>query len=128
MEYGIYVGLASLAVAIVAHAVRATWALSRVEKELRDYFDAQIDNMQRDVVKLERAGSERGETLRHEFGETGNALRTKIHEVETWNRDTFVRKDSFEMVISRIEKSMEKAVDKIENRIETMFERYKNHS
>lgn len=126
MEYGIYIGLASLALAIVAHAVRVTWQVSRIDKEIREYNDAQVDNLARDITKLERAGMERAETLRHEFGETGTALRTKIHEVETWNRDTFVRKDSFEMVISRIEKTMEKAVDKIENRIEQMFERAKN--
>lgn len=126
MEYGIYIGLASLALAIIAHAVRVTWQVSRIDKEIREYNDAQVDNLARDITKLERAGMERAETLRHEFGETGTALRTKIHEVETWNRDTFVRKDSFEMVISRIEKTMEKAVDKIENRIEQMFERAKN--
>jgi hypothetical protein len=123
MEYGIYGAVATVAIGIIVHAIRATWALSRVEKELKDYFDAQIDNVLRDVVKLERAGAERAETLRHEFGETGAALRTKIHEVETWNRDTFVRKESFEMVIGRVEKSMEKAVDKIEKRLETMFEK-----
>lgn len=121
MEYGIYGTIASLFLAIIAHAVRVTWALSRVEKELRDYFNAQIDNMARDVLNLERIGMDRAETLRHEFGETGQAIRTKIHEVETWNRDTFVRKDSFEMVISRLEKSMEKLGDRFEEKLDRML-------
>jgi uncharacterized membrane protein YheB (UPF0754 family) len=123
MEYGIYGTIAAVAVGVIVHMIRATWALSRVEKDISDYFDAKIDNIQRDIQKIERAGMDRAEALRHEFGETGAALRTKIHEVETWNRDTFVRKESFEMVVNRIEKSMEKAVDKIEKRIENMFER-----
>jgi hypothetical protein len=127
MEYGIYVGLGT-AVAILVHAVRATWKLSRVEKELRDYFDAQVDNLQLDVAKLERSGTERAETLRHEFGETGTALRTKIHEVETWSRDTFVRKDSFETAISRIEKTTENAVNKIDKRLDSMFEWFKQNN
>jgi hypothetical protein len=123
MEYGIYAGLGSLAVAIIVHAVRATWALRDLEKGLKEYFDAQVDNTHRDVMNLERSGMERAETLRHEFGETGNALRTKIHEMETWNRDTFVRKDSFEMVINRIEKSMEKLGDRFEEKLDKLVER-----
>jgi hypothetical protein len=70
-----------------------------------------------------RESLDRGDTLRHEFGETAAALRTKIHDVETWNRDTFVRKDSFEMVIGRLEKSLEKLGDKIEDRIERLADR-----
>lgn len=121
-EPAIYIS-AGTAVAAIAYAVKLTWKVSRIEKEIRDDLDAQIDNVSRDVVKIERAGMERAETLRHEFGETGAALRTKIHEVETWNRDTFVRRESFEMVIGRLEKSIEKLGDKIETRIERMFER-----
>lgn len=123
MEYGIYVGLASLALAFIAHVVRATWRLSRIETDNREYTDAQFDNVQRDVFKLERAGMDRAETLRHEFGETASALRTKIHEVETWNRDTFVRKESFEMVVNRIEKSMEKLGDRFEEKLDKLVER-----
>ena len=125
---------AGTALAAIGYAVRITWKISRIEKavrddsdlkikNVRDAFDAEIDNLQRDVVRLERAAGERAETLRHEFGETGGALRTKIHEVETWNRDTFVRKDSFEMVIGRLEKSLEKLGDKIEDRIERLADR-----
>lgn len=132
-DYAIYVSVGT-AVAVIGGTARIVWKLSRIEKEVRDEgdqkiknvresFDAEIDNLQRDIVRLERAGGERGETLRHEFGETAAALRTKIHEVETWNRDTFVRKDSFEMVIGRLEKSLEKLGDKIEDRIERLADR-----
>jgi hypothetical protein len=127
MEYGIYGAVATLAFGVIVHAVRATWALSRVEKELKEFFDAQIDNLQRDVSKLERAGMERAEILRHEFGETGAALRTKIHEVETWNRDTFVRKESFDLIVARIEKSMEKLGDRFEEKIDKLVERIQQH-
>lgn len=120
MEYGIYGTIAALTVALIVHAVRATWAVRGLEKDLKEYFDAQIDNLSRDLTKLDRAGMERAETLRHEFGETGAALRTKIHEVETWNRDTFVRKESFEMVVNRIEKSMEKLGDRFEDKLEKL--------
>lgn len=114
---------AGTAVAAVGYAVRLTWKLSRIEKEIRDDFNAQIDNCQRDNAKIVREHADKTETLRHEFGEVGSALRTKIHDVETWNRDTFVRKDSFEMVIGRLEKSIDKLGDKIEDKLDRMFER-----
>lgn len=123
MEYGIYISAAT-AIALVAHAIRATWHIRGIETEIRTDMDAQIDNLQRDITKLEKAGMERAETLRHEFGETGSALRTKIHEVETWNRDTFVRKESFEMVVGRIEKTFEKSVEKLEKSIEKLGDRF----
>jgi septal ring factor EnvC (AmiA/AmiB activator) len=126
MEYGFYVGIASVFLALIAHAVKVTWQVRGMEADIRADMNAEIDNVQRDITRLERAGADRGETLRHEFGETGNALRTKIHEVETWNRDTFVRKDSFEMVIGRLEKSIDKLGDKIEERLDKMIERIKS--
>lgn len=125
MENVMYVGMATLALAFIVHVIRATWRISRIERDNREYIDAQIDNLQRDIVNLEKAGMARADTLRHEFGETGAALRVKIHEVETWNRDTFVRKDSFEMVISRIEKSMEKAWDRFEEKLDKIAEAQK---
>lgn len=121
MEYGIYIGGATLALAIIAHAVRVTIWVNRIDKEARDYVDAQIDNMQRDILNGERNGLNRADTIRNEFGETAAALRQKIHEIETWNRDTFVRKESFDLVISRMETAMNKAMDKIESRIEALI-------
>lgn len=114
---------AATALAAIGYAVKMTWKVRDLEKEMRSDFNAEIDNCQRDNAKLVRESLDRGETLRHEFGETAAALRTKIHDVETWNRDTFVRKDSFEMVIGRLEKSLEKLGDKIEDRIEKLVDR-----
>lgn len=121
-EPALYVSIGT-ALAAIGYAVRLTWKASRVEKELREDMDAQVDNLQRDVVKLERAGLERAETIRHEFGETASALRQKIHEVETWNRDTFVRKESFELVVGRIEKSIEKLGDRFEDKLDKLVEK-----
>lgn len=40
------------------------------------------------------------------IGEALAALRTKVHEIETWARDTFVRKDSLDKTMERMEKIM----------------------
>lgn len=121
-EPAIYVSAAT-AISAIAYAVKLTWKVRGIEREIRDDMDAQIDNLQRDIVKLQSAGMERADTLRHEFGETGAAIRQKIHDVETWNRDTFVRKESFELVVNRIEKSMEKLGDRFEEKLDRLVER-----
>ena len=108
---------------IIAYAVKLTWKVRDIENDLRESLDAQVENLMRDVIRIERDSQGRAETLRHETGEVGAALRTKVHEVEVWTRDTFVRKDSFEMVIGRLEKSIEKLGDKIEDKMERIVER-----
>jgi hypothetical protein len=83
-------------------------------------MDAQIDNVQRDIKTMERDSLARAETLRHETGEMGSAIRQKIHDVEMFTRDTFVRKDTFEAVMTRIEKSIDKLGDRLEEKIDKM--------
>lgn len=133
MEYGVYIGGATLATAIIAYVVRITFWVTQIDKEAREYMDAQIDNLQRDVIRFDRNSADRADIIRHEFGETGAAIRQKIHEVETWSRDTFVRKESFEQALRRIESSMDKAVgsmnktvDRIDARVEAMFNHMKS--
>lgn len=60
-------------------------------------------------------------------------LTAKIYKVEIWARDEFVRKGSFELVVARLEKSMELlgvkfegAVDKMASRIETMNQHHRD--
>lgn len=122
-DVGIYATIGTLGLAIVGYSVRLTWQVAKIEKEQREYTDAQVDNLQRDMNIGFANASTRAESIRHETGEMGAAIRQKIHEVETWNRDTFVRKDSFELVVGRIEKSMEKLGDRVEEKLEKFWER-----
>jgi hypothetical protein len=126
-DYAAYASFATFALGVVAYAVRITWKLSESEKAIRVEMDAQIDNVQRDVVKLERAGIERSETVRNEFGETAAALRQKMHDMETWNRDTFVKNEKFDVAVGRIEKLLEKSVDRLEAKFDRAVERIQSH-
>lgn len=121
-EFGLYLNIGTL-VTLASAVGGGVWWLSRIEKGVRDDMDAQIDNVQRDIQNVERSVVDRTESIRHEFGETASAIRQKIHETETWNRDTFVRKDSFELVIGRLEKSIEKLGDRLEAKIDRAAER-----
>lgn len=131
-QIGLYIAIVGLALTVVGTAVKLTWNARSLDKEIRDdlreYMDAQIDNLQRDVKTVENGSLERAEMLGRETGEMGAALRTKIHEIEVYTRDTFVRKDSFEQVISRMEKSLEKMTDKLEEKLDKAIERFQRPS
>jgi hypothetical protein len=122
-DTGFYISIGT-AVAVIGYAIRATWVVRTLEKEMREEFDAEIDNVQRDIVKLERLNVDRCETIMREFGETCSAIRQKLHDVEVYTRDTFVRKDSFELVVGRLEKSLEKMTDRLETKIDKAVERF----
>jgi len=121
---GAIVSVTGIMLSVVGMAVKTTRAVSRAETEIRADLDAQIDNLQRDISKLERTSMERSDVMTRDFGETVAAVRQKVHDVEVFTRDTFVRKDSFEMVVGRLEKSIEKLGDKIEDKLERFVERF----
>jgi len=58
--------------------------------------------------------------MEREIGESILAMRTKVHEVETWARDTFVRKDSFEGGFTRLEKVISDRFSSVDARMERM--------
>lgn len=76
------------------------------------------EDFKKDIARLEREARERGDTYRNEFGETCSAIRQKIHDVEVFSRDHFVSKDSFEAVIDRFERTVEKMTDRLETKFE----------
>lgn len=124
-DYGVYLSLGTFA-AIIFGTGGAVWKLARSEKETREWTEALVDNLRRDLNEVDRMCVSRGDDIRKEAGELGHALRTKIHEVETWNRDTFVRTDSFEIVINQIRTSLEKNFDKLETKIDKIDERLRS--
>lgn len=63
---------------------------------------------------------ERVDRQGRDFGEVAIALRNKIHEVEMWSRDNFVRGDNFYKVSENFTASIGKLGDKIEERLERM--------
>lgn len=119
-DYGVYISIGTL-VSLVLGTGSIVWKFSRLEKENREWTEALIDNLRRDLYTAEREGIARADQLRQETGEIGHALRTKVHETETWNRDTFVRKDTFENVVNRIEKFIEKSADKLEAKLDKII-------
>ncbi len=94
----IYIAAGGFAVVVLSSAMGVVWRLSRIEISIRADYGRQIAELQ-----------------------------AKVYQVEIWARDEFVRKGSFEMVVTRLENSMlalgakiETAVDKMAAKIENM--------
>lgn len=105
------------ALAAVGYAVKITWQVSRVEKSVRD-------DLRKDISRLEREAMARGDSYRQEFGETAAAIRQKMHDVEVFTRDHFVSKDSFEAVVGRFERTIEKMTDRLETKFDKAVEHF----
>lgn len=85
----------------------------------------QVGAENEESIKLIHNAIERGqhdamedrETIRREFGETGLSLRQKIHEMEKWMRDEFVREKTFDAVLLRMEKAQEQRDERLDQRL-----------
>src|SRR6266404_4557480 len=97
MDWALIIAAGSLEIVILSSAVGIVWKLTRTEM-----------------------------ALRAEFTKENAALSAKVYQVEIWARDEFVRKGSFETVVTRLEKSMEMLGTKIENAVEKMASRIEN--
>jgi hypothetical protein len=106
----------SLALNIGIALVGATWGIAKIETAVRKAIDEHREKYDEDLNKLER-----------NVGETGLAIRQKIHELETWARDTFVRRDSFLAMVTEVRSSMSALGDRLEKRLERMETKIDNN-
>lgn len=101
--------LASLALNVSIAIVGATWGIAKIKDAVRAEVASHKEKIDLELDALGRS-----------FGETAAAIRQKVHDIETWSRDEFVRKGSFENVMTRMEKTGGAQFDKIEARLERM--------
>jgi hypothetical protein len=133
--------LIALFITIAGGGAGVVWRLTRVETNIRETIaaktkaiedkiaeetraiEAKITMLTAKVAAIEKQAVVDLDVARREIGEAVAAIRTKVHEIETWARDEFVRKNSFEIVIGRMEKSIETLGDKIDKRLERLTEK-----
>jgi hypothetical protein len=125
-----FIAFVSLFCTVALGGGGVVWKLTRVETAIRDkigsetkILDDKLGKVNERLAGVERQQLEEIAILRREAGESIAAIRTKVHEIETWARDEFVRKGSFETVVSRMEKGIESLGEKIERRLDKMAER-----
>lgn len=105
---------------ILCAAVSLTWRISRLELSLRKEIRSSHDEVDIKHATAAQEYKERNEQNIKMFGESSAALRQKIHEVELWMRDTFVRRDGYYKVQEAMENSIKALGDKIDIRLERM--------
>lgn len=103
------VAIGSLCLNIGIAIVGATWGITKIKDAVRDAIDKHRQKYDDDLDSLGRS-----------FGEGLAALRQKVHELETWARDEFVRKGSFESSTNRMERTIAAEFDKLEKRLDRM--------
>ncbi len=102
---GLIVAVCGFLLQIGVTLVAVTRALDKTEASLRQTITQTKDEIE-----------ERQDRMSREFGETVQAIRQKVHEVETWARDEFMRKEDFEMV----REDIVRLADKLEARLVRM--------
>lgn len=107
--------IASFVLTAIGMLVAVTRSLSNMEMGLRKAI-----NDSRDEIE------EKQQVMAREFGETVKALKEHVHHIETWARDEFVRKGSFEQALGRMERTLEsrfadivKSVDRLTEKIDS---------
>jgi hypothetical protein len=92
------------------------WNLSSKLSDMEKRLGSAITAVKTDLeTRQDKAVRENGESL--------SALRQKIHEVEMWARDTFVRRDSFLAVVNEVKQGFNDLGKRIEQRLERMEEK-----
>jgi hypothetical protein len=102
----------TLVLSLVAMSAGGVWQLSRVEAALRKDITRSRDEIE----------AKQDQQVRH-FAENLAALRQRLHEVELWTANTFLRRDSFYKAQEELKAEMKALGDKIEARLERMEEK-----
>jgi len=126
------VAVVGLIATVITAVVKITRAVSASEVEIRKDFMAAVQEVKEDhAEKIDAAKRERDDkidTTRREFGEVASAIRQKVQDFETWSRDEFVRKGSFELVVTRLERGMDALGNRIDQRFDRIMERMEKTS
>lgn len=94
---------------LVVIAVGGTWKFAQLEGSLRKA----IEESRKEV-------DDRIDATSREFGETAQAVRQKVHEVELWARDTFMRRDGFYKVKEELSTEMKSVRDELRGDLRRM--------
>ena len=102
----------------IGAVVGGTWVLARSRAKVVEKIDAAR-------LELEQKIHIETDQTTHNFGETVNAIRQKMNDMELWNRDNFVSKSTFSTVMEqwrtwfvRFEDKMDKRLDRIDAKLD----------
>lgn len=107
--------LSSLALNVSVAVVGATWGIAKIKDAVRDALDAHKREIDVELDALGRS-----------FGETAQALRQKINDVELDMAKSYMRRESFYQVkgemsseIKEFRKELKDRLDRLETKIDS---------
>jgi septal ring factor EnvC (AmiA/AmiB activator) len=116
----VWLWFAGLLLQSVAFGVLGTWWVSTLIAAIRDEIAHERKEVDQSIADVENELRDRQERSERLIGETVAAVRQKIHEVEVFIRDTYVRRDSFLKTSEEVRESLKDFGDRIEKRIDIM--------
>jgi hypothetical protein len=117
------VAVGSMFVNIVVAICTGVWTLGRTRNATDERIAEKEKTVAGDLTALERRLEESINVSTDRFGETVAAIRAKITETELWNRDNFVSKQTFQVVIGDIKRSWERFEDQLKERFDKIDEK-----
>jgi hypothetical protein len=104
-----WIAAAVLALNLIVYLIASTRQIARERREI----EAQIEQARKEV-------NERREMDLRVLGETMQAIRQKMNEMELWNRDNFARRDSVHQLAGRLETRIEALDEKMSEAFEKL--------
>lgn len=122
--------LINVGLSVKGGAWRLADRLSSMEQRIMGAVSEHKNSLDDTVDQMRQECDEKVNKSEQRFGETVRAMQTKIHEFETWTRDTFVRRDSFGEALHRFEAGIaerdqrfDKRFDRLEAKLDEMTAR-----
>jgi hypothetical protein len=121
-----------LLVNLVGAIVGGTWILSKNSEKLLNKINERITLERKEIdfrlTQIEAEAENGLDETRKWFGENMAAIREKITQTELWNRDNFVNKNTFQVVMKDFKDFFTRFEDKLDlrfNRLESKLDKSK---
>lgn len=109
----VWLGIGGFIITIMATTAAVVWQAGNIRTDMVSLLAKNKALIDDDIRAIRSEMANRAEafslervreldSVRKETGDMGGALRTKIHDVELFVRDEFIRKETFNMVIDRL--------------------------
>lgn len=96
------------------------WSLGRSSKSADVKIAQRAKAVTEELNDMERRLHADIDNSTRQFGETVSAIRTKVTEIELWNRDNFVSKGTFKAVTDEMKRSWERFEDNLNDKLEAI--------
>lgn len=116
----IILGVLGFVVHGVIMIVMGTWKLASVKETLAQALADHREQQTTEINDTRAKLYSEVDRLRRETGESILAIRQKVHDIETWSRDTFLRADQFMPVFREFTEKMDERLDKISESIQAL--------